>query len=84
MIDKSQILNVKPKPQPISDMKLIIPTVSPTIGNTIVSGSASPGSFLSDAVNELLTYRTPKEIIDFIKNEETKSIIGNPPYDVKS
>lgn len=30
------------------------------------------GNFISDAVNELLTYKTPKSIVDFI--------IGNPPY----
>ena len=39
MIDKSQILNFKPELQPIGDMKLIVPTSSPTIGNTIVMGS---------------------------------------------
>jgi hypothetical protein len=32
----------QPEPQPISDMKLIAPTLSPTIGNTNVSGSACP------------------------------------------
>ena len=40
MIAKSQILNVKPDPQPIGDMKLIVPTSSPTIGNTNVGRSA--------------------------------------------
>jgi hypothetical protein len=35
---QSQIKNVKPEPQPNSDMKLIDPTSSPTIGNTNVGG----------------------------------------------
>lgn len=39
MIDKSQILNVKPEPQTVRLMKLILPTSSPTIGNTNVIGS---------------------------------------------
>jgi hypothetical protein len=44
-----------------------------------VSGSANP-KFLLDAVNELLTYRTPKKIVDYIEAEKLKVIIGNPPY----
>jgi hypothetical protein len=46
-----------------------------------VSGSATP-NFLKVAVDELLTYRTPKKIIDYIEAEKMKAIIGNPPYDV--
>ena len=46
-----------------------------------VSGSVTP-NFLKVAVDELLTYRTPKKIIDYIEDEKMKSIIGNPPYDV--
>ncbi len=45
-----------------------------------VSGSATP-NFLKVAVDELLTYRTPKKIIDYIEAEKMKSIIGNPPFD---
>ncbi len=45
----------------------------------IISGSCNPG-FLKDAIDELETYRTPKNIIDFIKDERLKVIIGNPPY----
>ena len=39
MIDKSQILNFKPEPQTVRLMKMIVPTSSPTIGNTYVMGS---------------------------------------------
>ena len=46
-----------------------------------VSGSATP-NFLKVAVDKLLTYRTPKKIIDHIEEEKMKTIIGNPPYDV--
>ena len=46
-----------------------------------VSGSATP-NFLKVAVDQLLTYRTPKKIIDYIEAENMKSIIGNPPFDV--
>ncbi len=48
---------------------------------TDVSGSATP-NFLKVAVDELLTYRTPKKIIDYIEAERIKAIIGNPPFDV--
>ena len=48
---------------------------------TIVSGSATP-NFLKVAIDELLTYRTPKKIVDYIETEKLKAIIGNPPYDV--
>ncbi len=44
-----------------------------------VTGSNNP-AFIADAVNELFIYRTPKKIIDWIKKEYLKSIIGNPPY----
>lgn len=47
--------------------------------NTIVSGSCSP-NFLKVAVDELETYMTPKKIVDYIKTEQAKIIIGNPPY----
>lgn len=66
-----------------SSKHIVKPISEPTAGgstNTIVSGSASPG-FITDAVNELHTYYTPKAIVDFIKSEQTKFIIGNPPYD---
>lgn len=48
---------------------------------TDVSGSATP-NFLKVAVDELLTYRTPKKIVDYIEAEKMKAIIGNPPYNV--
>jgi len=38
--------------------------------------------YLKDAVNELLIYKTPKKIIDYIEAERMKIIIGNPPYNV--
>lgn len=46
-----------------------------------VSGSATP-NFLKVAVDELMTYRTPKNIVDYIEAEKLKAIIGNPPYNV--
>jgi hypothetical protein len=46
-----------------------------------VSCSATP-NFLKVAVDELLTYQTPKKIVDYIEAEKMKAIIGNPPYDV--
>ena len=48
MIDKSQILNFKPEPQPIGDMKMIVPTASPTIGNTTVVCSVVGIAFEED------------------------------------
>jgi hypothetical protein len=54
-------------------------TSSQTIAKPNVSGSASSG-FLTDAVNELLTYKTPKAIVDLINRN---LIIANPPYNVK-
>ncbi len=39
MIGKSQIDNVQPEPQPVSDTQPIVPTSSPAIGNTPVVGS---------------------------------------------
>jgi len=83
MIRKSKIEERPLEPLPDSEQKAHVTTSCNTIGNTIVSGSASP-AFLSDAVNELLTYRTPKAIVYFIKKEETKCIIGNPPFNVKN
>jgi hypothetical protein len=83
MISKSKIEERPLEPLPDSEQKDHVTTSCQTIGNTIVSGSASP-RFLSDAFNELFTYRTPKAIVDFIKSEQTKCIIGNPPYNVKS
>ncbi len=53
----------------------------PQLNITVVSGSATP-NFLKVAVDELLTYRTPKNIVDYIQAEKMKAIIGNPPYDV--
>lgn len=47
-----------------------------------ISCSATP-NFLIVAVNDLLTYRTPKEIIDYLESEKVKAILGNPPYDVE-
>jgi hypothetical protein len=37
-------------------------------------------NFLIHAVNELLTYKTPDKVIEFIKSEEVKIIILNPPF----
>ncbi len=54
---------------------------NPPLNIADVSGSATP-NFLKVAVDELLTYRTPKKIIDYIEAEKMKAIIGNPPYDV--
>jgi hypothetical protein len=59
MTAKSQILNVQPEPQPNSDMKLIVPTSSPTIGNTHVVGSTVDLEDIfeldeSDPVNKML------------------------------
>jgi len=61
-------------------MKLNEPQ-NPPLNIGAVSGSATP-NFLKVAVDELLTYRTPKKIIDYIEAEKMKSIIGNPPFDV--
>jgi hypothetical protein len=58
-----------------------IKNVKPLLQQHIVSGSANP-NFLKVAVDELLTYRTPKKIVDYIEAEKMKSIIGNPPFDV--
>ena len=41
MIDKSQIELFKPEQMPGNELKLIVPTSAPTIGNTNVSGSQS-------------------------------------------
>ena len=54
---------------------------NPQLNIADVSGSATP-NFLKVAVDELLIYRTPKKIIDYIKSENMKAIIGNPPFDV--
>ena len=59
----------------------MIEPLNPQCVQTSVSGSATP-NFLKVAVDELLTYRTPKKIVDYIKAEKMKAIIGNPPYDV--
>jgi len=39
-------------------------------------------NYLEKATNELLTYYTPQKVIDFIKSEKMKTIIGNPPYKI--
>ena len=54
---------------------------NPQFCQTDVSGSATP-NFLKVAAHELLTYRTPKKIVDYIETEKMKAIIGNPPYNV--
>jgi len=59
MIDKSQINNVQPEPQIVSDMQPILPTSSPAIGNTPVVGSTVYFEDLSaldktDPVNKML------------------------------
>ena len=54
---------------------------NPPLNIADVSGSATP-NFLKVAVDELLTYRTPKKIVDYIETEKMKAIIGNPPYNV--
>lgn len=53
---------------------------NPPLNIADVSGSATT-NFLKVAVDELLTYRTPKKIVDYIKAEKMKAIIGNPPFD---
>ena len=53
----------------------------PPLNIADVSGSATP-NFLKVAVDELLTYRTPKKIIDYIEDKKMKAVIGNPPFDV--
>ena len=60
-----------------------IKNVQPLLQQHIVSGSCNPG-FLKGAVDELMTYRTPKKIVDYIEAERLKVIIGNPPYDVSN
>ena len=54
---------------------------TPPLNIADVSGSATP-NFLKVAVDELITYRTPKKIVEYIEAEKMKAIIGNPPYDV--
>ena len=54
----------------------------PPLNIADVSGSANP-NFLKVAVDVLMTYRTPKKIVDYIEAEKMKAIIGNPPYDVE-
>lgn len=49
---------------------------NPQFCQTDVSGSATP-NFLKVAVDELLTYRTPKNIVDYIEAEKLKAVIGN-------
>ncbi len=53
----------------------------PQLNIFAIGGSATP-NFLKVAVDQLLTYRTPKKIIDYIEAEKMKSITGNPPFDV--
>ena len=36
-------------------------------------------NYLINAVNNLLTYTTPQSVVDYIKAEQMKVIIGNPP-----
>jgi hypothetical protein len=48
---------------------------------SIISGTAN-SFFLKIAVDKLITYSTPKKIINYIESEKTKAIIGNPPFDV--
>lgn len=38
------------------------------------------GGFLADAINELLTYKTPKTVKAYIEAEKLKAAIGNPPF----
>jgi len=40
-------------------------------------------NFLAVAVNELLTYRTPKRVVEIVKKERMKLIIINPPFKLK-
>ena len=48
---------------------------------TIPSVSCSlTTNFLKTALSKLLTYRTPKEIIDYMDSEKVKLCIINPPY----
>ena len=39
-------------------------------------------NFIKKAYDELfaITYFTPKKVIDYIKKQQIKAIIGNPPY----
>ena len=69
MIDKSQIINVKPEPQHNSDIKLIVPTSAPTIGNTTVVGSTV---YLMDCVAGMKEY--PDKYFDLA--------IVDPPYGI--
>ena len=41
-------------------------------------------NFLAIAVKELLTYRTPKAIVDYIAKEQIKAIISNPPFNASN
>ena len=47
----------------------------------IVEGSIAP-NFIKVAVDELLIYKTPKNIVDHIESERIKAIISNPPFDI--
>ena len=65
-----------PEPQPIGDMKLIVPTVSPAIGNTTVMGStASIGEI--EGINRV-------HHLNFLNNmlpdKCANLIIADPPY----
>jgi len=40
-------------------------------------------NFLAVAVDELLTYRTPKRVVEIVKKERAKLIIINPPFKSK-
>ena len=69
MIYKSQIENVKPEQVINSDMKLIVPTSSPAIGNTPVVGSTV---YLMDCVEGMKHY--PDKYFDLA--------IVDPPYGI--
>jgi hypothetical protein len=52
--------------------------------NKEIINSSANSNFIKVAFDELMTYRTPKKIVDYIKVENTKFIIGNPPITFSS
>jgi hypothetical protein len=56
-------------------------TQKKALRKTDVSACFTP-NFIKVAVDKLITYRTPKKIIDYIEYEKMKVVIGNPPYDM--
>ena len=41
-------------------------------------------NFIAVAVNDLLTYYTPKEIIEYVEKHKNDYVIINPPFKTKN